>query len=302
MEEENNGSYELKSLIAGIVFLILPTIIVFFLNRTNASHRQREKELLMYGGSVEEANKYIEKRNKLVTEIKSLEKSEAERFGHLMIYTNDTAHSMKLVLQGDYSLEKEEPSVLQSDLPVWQHETTINKCKRESNIMSEFIRNKAYYGFNIFAINTLKGYEVPVVNSADSTDACYRLTYFFYYTEKEKKIRRAEINKNNNGNVSFFEESKEQQLEKLEGLQVRRINIKEKDLLQNKKNSIVAYLKFMGLDLSKVKGDLFYFSCYNKAIDKATFSKNIALLKRMFPKNTRKKLNGKIRTLKVFPL
>lgn len=258
-----------------------------------AIKKKEEKEYFLNGGSVQTLNKCIKKRNKLARKLKLVEQSEADKFKHLLIYTNDTSSEMSVLLLPQYKFTSKEDSY-DDFVP------KIQECQDLSYKMNEFIKNSSFYGFNIFAVNSLKNDGISLVYSHHNNKDSYRLSYHFYYTEKQKKILKERILKYSNKDYERTLGSKKKQIEALEGLQFKTFIIDEERLLK-RKNTVLVWMEVFDFYLDQVENGVFYFSCYNKQVDIKKFSKMIALLKSKFPKNARKNLKGQIRSFKVTP-
>ncbi|WP_299627271.1 hypothetical protein [uncultured Tenacibaculum sp.] len=283
----------------GLKILIYGGTLAFFLFQwfgpglIKAYKEKKERELILHGGSISEANATIQERNKKLIELNNLENEEAKKHNEFLVFTNDTTRTITTLLQANRRYRDNYKN------PYSIGYNTIQKNEEDINYINDFFNKKDSLGYNIFALNAFKNQEVKLMqtNTID-TNYRFKVSYFYYYTEKQKKHLAKRINEKPNNHFSFVFESKKEKLAKLDSIQFSKIVLSEVELKDEKINQR-GLVKLFAPRISANNYGVFYFSCYNKPIDSITFHKKIISFTSMFLKDLKGKHNGKIRRFTV---
>ncbi|SNR16412.1 hypothetical protein [Tenacibaculum jejuense] len=283
----------------GLKILIYGGTIAFFLFQwfgpglIKAYKDKKERELILHGGSVSEANTTIQKRNEKLIELNKLENKEAKKYNNLLVFTNDTTKTVTTLLQANRKYRDNYKN------PYSIGYNTIQKNEEDIDYINDFFNRKDSLGFNIYVLNAFKNQEVKLMQTnAIDTNYRFKVSYFYYYTEKQKKRLAKRINEKPNNHFSFSFESKEKKLAKLDSIQFSKIILSESEL-KDQKIKQSGLIKLFAPRISPDNYGVFYFSCYNKPIDSITFHKNITSFTSMFLKDLKGKHNGKVKQFTV---
>lgn len=265
---------------------------------------KNEMETIHYGGSVSEVNKYIEMRNKKVEELNYLISEKAKQLNSILYYTNDTTkiNSAKIRANREYRSQYVNPSQIGRNYIAESEETL--------RYINEFQKKEDSLGYNIF-IDRGKGNEflanifekklsstihLKNINKKDSKNK-YKVIQLYYYSDKAKQRLTEQIE---NRKATWFVAvgtTPEKEMALLDEIQFSTTVFTEEEL-QNQKLNHNGLKSLFAPSVNLSKESTFYFICYNKKMDKLTFSKKAELFKTMFLKK-QPTLEGKIKSVKV---
>lgn len=291
-----------KFLITGLLFSLI--ILKFFglsIEGLIAGKKAKiEQDIISYGGSSSEVNKYIKKQNSKIIEIQQLKEEKLQEINTSLIFTNDTTKSAYATIQENRVFNNDD-----YEDPYRIGSSYLYKLKENVKNIDAYLTEHIFLGFNIFYKDSISKVEFKLKNINDietktnyTTTTKYKIVQFYYYTDKQKENIVKQINRDNIKN--YFGMSKEERIEKVNQQQFAKVIITEDDLQNQsieKCSDIFACLKIP--KIGSFQNSLYYFSCYNKKLDNETFNKKIKLFKTMFIKKEREDLKGVTKTIKI---
>lgn len=264
----------------------------------------RQMENIHYGGSVSKVNKYIKARNKKVEELIELTNKKAKKINTILYYTNDTTTIRSALIQAN---RKHRSTYVD---PYRIGRNYIAESQETIEYITEFKNKEDSLGYNIF-IDRGKGNEFigNVLTKKLSSTLCikninekenenkYRVVQLYYYSERIKQRFIEQIKKRKPTWFVAVNTTPEKEIALLNEIQFSTTIFTEKEL-QEQKLHFHGIKSFFAPRLDLSKNSIFYFSCYNKKMDRLTFSRKVELFKTMFLKE-QPNIEGGIQSVKV---
>ena len=263
----------------------------------------REMENILYGGSVYEVNRYIELRNKKVQEVIDLTHNKAKEINTILYYTNDTITINSALIQANRQHRSNYVA------PYQIGRNYIAESKETIEYIDKFKEKIDSLGYNVF-IDRGKGNDfrknifekklsshICIKNVNEEDENKYKVIQLYYYTDRMKQHLTEQIKNRKATWFNATDSTPEKEIALLDEIQFSQIILSEQQLLEQKLNlSGIKYL--FGININLSKKSTFYFSCYNKKMDRSTFLEKIELFKTMFLKK-QPNIDGEIISVKV---
>jgi len=233
--------------------------------------QQKEFELITLGGSRSEADQAIEDYNKCIALLNKLTNRVINKFGSILIYTNDTSINNCTVYPNiNYSVFEE----VSLGRPMIQRYKDIIE---EIDFFSEHMDS---LGFNFWLSIPGSSLKIAELNQIKAEKEFIVLS-FYYYSEEEKSYLKKRIEKQPLRSFQYPHKSKNEQLKDLDEIQCSKVILSETEL---KNQSIESGLKAL---FAPRKGSInssqrFYFAVYNSQTSDDEFKKDVRLFVDMF--------------------
>lgn len=273
-------------------------ITVFILQYATGVIPEENKK---YGTTASNLNRYIRGKNSKIVTVIQLTNKKLEQLNPILFYTNDTTTKFNVNIAPNI----EDRYVVKynndyRDLYNNKTPSSIVGIKDANLRLKEFVSKHNFLGFNLIYKDTINNTSFILKNVNDietttnyKTQVKYQIVHLFYYSDEVKKEKIKYINNNQYTTLK----QKEEEIETLHKEQFSKIIITEKELKKEKdRYYFLDIIKGKpNIDTHKVINNRYYFSCYNKQLDKPVFKEKVKLFESIFIKNKRKNLEGIIK-------
>ncbi len=257
-----------------LLAIILHLIFWFGPGMIQRYKQKKEMEMIFYGGNKSSAENSIEQYNEKIDEIEAIIDSALNANTDIYIYTNDTS-----INEGTFYPD------LNYDVfnDYGRIRPLIQKSKDVIEAVDYFIDNKDSLGFNVKLESKNSKFKMMNINNLDEKLEFKVFSSYYYSNDQIEHLKEYAENNRVTSSPAYRNliESKEEQIQNLYKQQSSILVFTESELNRQKIDSGMKALLAPRINL-KDSTQYFYFSSYNKRIDKEQFKKKVKAFNKMF--------------------